>query len=122
MSGSLVDSEGYPRNDIDVHIVRYSRNQIICLQNDLNALVKEIEKGLHTFHTEVKNELKCGTFTKMSGMEDVEDGDTNEQIKPPFAKINLVSPGSPAETAVKISGHNIVYILIIFKISGVTVW
>lgn len=109
MSESLVDDEGYPRSDIDVQEVRFSRNQIICLQNDLNALVKEIEKSLHTFYAETKNELKSSTTTKMSEME-YESESADESIKTPFAKVNLVSPGSPAEDSVKSSGHCIGYV------------
>lgn len=30
MHDSLVDSEGYPRNDIDVYKVRHARHRIIC--------------------------------------------------------------------------------------------
>ncbi len=30
MNDSLVDSEGFPRNDIDINQVRLARNRIIC--------------------------------------------------------------------------------------------
>lgn len=30
MNGPLVDSEGFPRNDIDVYQVRHARHKIIC--------------------------------------------------------------------------------------------
>ena len=30
MSGSLVDSEGFPRSDIDIYAIRTARNRIIC--------------------------------------------------------------------------------------------
>lgn len=30
MHDSLVDSDGYPRSDIDVYKVRHARHQIIC--------------------------------------------------------------------------------------------
>lgn len=46
MESPLVDADGFPRNDIDVYQVRHARHQIINLQNDLKALLKEIEKGL----------------------------------------------------------------------------
>ena len=32
MEGELIDSEGYPRNDIDVHKVREARNKVIYLR------------------------------------------------------------------------------------------
>ena len=30
MTESLVDSEGFPRNDIDINLIRTARNRIIC--------------------------------------------------------------------------------------------
>ena len=30
MDGPLVDTEGYPRSDIDIYSVRHARHQIIC--------------------------------------------------------------------------------------------
>ena len=35
MDGALIDSEGYPRNDIDVHKVREARNKVICIRYSL---------------------------------------------------------------------------------------
>lgn len=52
MNEPLVDESGFPRNDIDVYQVRQARHQIICLQNDLKALMKEIEEGLVAVHAE----------------------------------------------------------------------
>ncbi|XP_027194302.2 26S proteasome non-ATPase regulatory subunit 9 [Dermatophagoides pteronyssinus] len=46
MTESLVDSEGFPRNDIDINLIRTARNRIICLQNDLRALMSQIEDRL----------------------------------------------------------------------------
>lgn len=54
MNESLVDEFGFPRNDIDIYQVRQARNQIICLQNDLKVLLKEIEQGLVEVHAEAK--------------------------------------------------------------------
>ncbi|KAL5284722.1 PSMD9 family protein [Megaselia abdita] len=95
MHGPLVDLEGFPRNDIDVHQVRVARNQIICLQNDLNGLLKEIEKGLHEVHAEAReNEQGTSLSQKTAGLElsDI----TYEQS---IVKVTLVTPGSPAEDA-----------------------
>lgn len=63
LTESLVDDFGFPRNDIDVYQVRQARNQIICLQNDLKALLKEIEVGLIDVHAEAKK--NCDASTKM---------------------------------------------------------
>lgn len=61
MTESLVDDFGFPRNDIDVYQVRGARNQIICLQNDLKTLLKEIEQGLSEVHAEAKVNHEAST-------------------------------------------------------------
>jgi len=89
MTEPLVDSEGYPRNDIDVYQVRHARHKIICLQNDFKSVTKEIDEKLQMYHTQLRER----------GL--VEDGnsmDIDESTTPtvPIAKVNLVSEGSPA--------------------------
>lgn len=64
MNESLLDVEGYPRADIDVYAVRQARHQIICLQNDLKSIMREIEQGLVTVHTEARASHTT-TTTKM---------------------------------------------------------
>lgn len=63
MRESLTDDNGFPRNDIDVYQVRHARHAIICLQNDLKTLVKEIEEGLIAVHAEAA--VNCDASTKM---------------------------------------------------------
>lgn len=103
MTDPLVDDSGYPRNDIDVYQVRQARHQIICLQNDLKALMKRIESGLHTVHAETAAQLQENLgSTKLQAMEIDSDGEgSSGKARPakPFVKVNLVSEGSPAQDA-----------------------
>merc|ERR1711998_309631 len=46
LHGGLVDSEGFPRADVDVHAVRSARHRLACLNTDHQALMKVIEGGL----------------------------------------------------------------------------
>lgn len=93
MEGELIDSEGYPRNDIDVHKVREARNKVICLRNDLKGQMALIEKGLHNLHAQSRE-------TAVSGAMDAMDVSlTAQEIPDTFAIIDLVSPGSPADSA-----------------------
>lgn len=96
MTGLLVDAEGFPRNDIDVYQVRVARNQIICLQNDLKGLLKEIEKGIHAVHAEARENEQgsSGLSPKTAGLE-LNDAPYEHSI----VKVTLVTPGSPAEDA-----------------------
>ncbi len=43
MRGQLVDSEGFPRGDIDVYSVRSARQRVLCLRNDHKHIMKLIE-------------------------------------------------------------------------------
>merc|ERR1711874_893299 len=70
MEQPLVDSEGYPRADVDVYQVRHARHDIRCKQNDLKVLMKEIESGLHSLHSQAKETVmeversRFGSVTK----------------------------------------------------------
>lgn len=104
MADPLVDDSGYPRNDIDVYQVRQARHQIICLQNDLKALMKRIESGIHAVHAETAAQLQENLgSTKLQAMDIDSDGEGSSSSKArspkPFVKVNLVSEGSPAQDA-----------------------
>lgn len=93
MHDPLVDSEGYPINSIDVFQVRHARHRIICLQNDHKALMKQIENGLQGYYSASSSE---------HGM-DTQPIDATAPVQvvheTPFARVTLVSEGSPADRA-----------------------
>ncbi|XP_012255125.1 26S proteasome non-ATPase regulatory subunit 9 [Athalia rosae] len=91
MSEPLVDSDGFPRNDIDVYQVRHTRHKIICLQNDHKALMKQIEAGLHQVHSLASNNTE--------EIAHIASGTQEIILSEPFLKVNIVSSGSPAEIA-----------------------
>ncbi|KAJ8034616.1 26S proteasome non-ATPase regulatory subunit 9 [Holothuria leucospilota] len=91
MEEPLVDTEGYPRNDIDVYAVRTARHKIICLQNDHKALMADIEKGLHELHA-----LERTSTTRHTSQQ---NGTDRQELPATFAKVDLVSKSSPAEKA-----------------------
>jgi len=90
MTEPLVDSEGYPRNDIDVYQVRHARHKIICLQTDFKNVTKEIDEKLQMYHTQLRER---GLVEDGNSME-VDESTTTPTV--PIAKVNLVSEGSPA--------------------------
>ncbi|XP_077281482.1 26S proteasome non-ATPase regulatory subunit 9 [Temnothorax americanus] len=92
MDEPLVDSEGYPRQDINVYQVRHTRHKIICLRNDHKDAMKKIEEGLHRVHA------LGGASKAEESIADIPDSRETEGLEP-FLRVNLVSPGSPAETA-----------------------
>lgn len=50
----LVDSQGFPRADIDVHDATIKRNRLACIDTDHLNLMKEIESLLHELHSKSK--------------------------------------------------------------------
>ena len=50
LKGKLVDSEGFPRADCDLHQVQSMRGRIACLNTDLSAKMKVIEGLLVELH------------------------------------------------------------------------
>lgn len=96
MHESLVDADGFPRDDIDVYQIRHARHKIICFQNDIKALMLEIEKGIHAVHQQVRVH---GEPMDQSSSSPVE---RDCPVLEPFAKVNLVHPNSPANVCVSI--------------------
>ena len=88
----LVDKEGYPRNDIDVHQVTIARNKLAHLQNDHKSVMGEIEAALKVLHQSTK------TSASEERMQ-VDDVTTPSRDVTGFAAVDIVSRGSPAEEA-----------------------
>ncbi|XP_041059160.1 26S proteasome non-ATPase regulatory subunit 9 [Carcharodon carcharias] len=94
MDEPLVDVEGYPRTDINIYEVRTARHNIICLQNDHKALMKQIEEALHQLHARDKEKHRLDEA-------EVHQEATEQENSVPtaFAKVDTVSPDSPASTS-----------------------
>jgi len=102
MQTSLTTFDGFPRSDIDVAQVRVTRARIIALRNDWKSLMDKIEKGLHEHHAkyQASDEYK----NSMSQPQPQPQATLPPQQAPsvpetPFAKVNSVEPGSPANEA-----------------------
>lgn len=91
MNEPLVDVEGYPRNDIDVYQVRTARHNIICLQNDHKALMREVEQALHQLHAREKEKRQRDEAEAQA-----EARSQSQTLLQPFARVNAVTPSSPA--------------------------
>ncbi|XP_022086107.1 26S proteasome non-ATPase regulatory subunit 9-like [Acanthaster planci] len=102
MHGPLIDPEGYPRSDIDVYSVRTARHRIICLQNDHKALMVQIESSLHDLHAFERQQREQGGSLPTNGA-----GSAAAALVP-FARIDLVTEGSPAANAGLLVGDEII--------------
>ncbi|XP_076269021.1 26S proteasome non-ATPase regulatory subunit 9 [Rhynchophorus ferrugineus] len=94
MNDPLVDDEGFPISSIDIYQVRHARHRIICLQNDHKSLMKRIENGLQGYYSASSSEnvmdiQSCGINMRSENIIHIT----------PFAKVTIVSGGSPADYA-----------------------
>ncbi|KAF6278071.1 hypothetical protein mRhiFer1_009359 [Rhinolophus ferrumequinum] len=101
MNQPLVDCEGYPRSDVDLYQVRTARHNIVCLQNDHKAVMKQVEDALHQLHARDKEKQARDMAEAHEEAVSCNLG-LSEALAPPqaFAKVNSISPGSPASLAV----------------------
>lgn len=100
MNEPLVDCEGYPRSDVDLYQVRTARHNIVCLQNDHKAVMKQVEEALHQLHARDKEKQARDTAEAREEALSRDRG-PREGLGPPqaFARVNSISPGSPASIA-----------------------
>jgi 26S proteasome non-ATPase regulatory subunit 9 len=113
MNTSLLTFDGFPRADIDVAQIRTTRARIIQLKNDHKAAMKQLEEAVH-------KQFATGKAIDGVARDDV-PSTTNDTTsaptvaapttiahQPPFARINTVSPGGPAEQAGLQAGDRLV--------------
>ncbi|KIX07290.1 uncharacterized protein Z518_01943 [Rhinocladiella mackenziei CBS 650.93] len=101
MQTSLTTFDGFPRSDIDVAQIRVTRTRIIILRNDWKDLMDRIEKGLHEHHAayQASDEYKNSLSQPKSEPTPVVSQPPPSVPDTPFAKVNSVEPGSPANEA-----------------------
>lgn len=99
MNEPLVDCEGYPRADVDLYQVRTARHNIICLQNDHKAVMKQVEEALHQLHARDKEKQARDMAEAQEEAMSRRLGSNNATLPQAFAKVNSISPGSPASIA-----------------------
>lgn len=80
----------------DLLPVRTTRARIIWLKNDYKDLMSRIEKGLHEHHARLAEQANNPAAASQTQPEVNAPPAT---LEAPFAKVNSVVAGSPAETA-----------------------
>ncbi|EHK17575.1 uncharacterized protein TRIVIDRAFT_216806 [Trichoderma virens Gv29-8] len=97
MQTPLLTRDGFPRADLDVAQIRTTRARIIRLRNDYKDLMTAIEKYLHEHFASIQegDEAPSTAGDEPRILPDSQ----SEQLDEPFAKVNTVAPGSPAQQA-----------------------
>ena len=108
LKGDLVDSEGFPRADIDVHAVLKQRNRLSCLQTDHKQLMRRVEElmplafpkgGGSTAGTRPAAAISGSTQSSGGNASDASSAQLDTSYQPAFAIVDEVSPASPAADA-----------------------
>jgi 26S proteasome non-ATPase regulatory subunit 9 len=98
-SGSLVDHDGYPRRDVDVHDTLIERNKLNCMRTDYKDLLKRIEDTMYHMHAQARDEGLVEEEKKTLKTPKVEEKPKIMENLNPFLIVNSVASRSPAETA-----------------------
>ncbi|KAI8167683.1 GTP-binding nuclear protein GSP1/Ran [Colletotrichum sp. SAR 10_71] len=99
MSTPLTTRDGFPRADIDVAQVRTTRARIIHLRNDYKDLMVLVEKHLHEHFASLQEDDETQPAPSRGDIGLLPDHVALETLQEPFAKVNSVVPGGPADEA-----------------------
>ncbi|KAL8831634.1 MAG: hypothetical protein Q9191_000748 [Dirinaria sp. TL-2023a] len=93
--GSVLDSD---TNNLPV---RTTRAQVIRLRNDYKGLMSEIEAGLHAHHASLRETSEPPPSQSISDLRQVSSNGSSSigLLQTPFARVNSVVSGSPADEA-----------------------
>lgn len=94
MNGNLVDSEGYPRADIDIYKVRLTRQRVNCLRNDYLEVMDQIHK-----HLEKALPSEAAVSRNTAALLARQESSSGRTALKAFIKISTVEPGSPSYEA-----------------------
>ena len=124
LKGNLVDEEGFPRADMDIHMIRIQRNRLAHLQTDhsgkmkeIEAMLKELQKVFQSLseitlpNAPEPSESSVASLSLSPSTKDEEKEAQDEQpevLAHPYAKVHEVTPNSPSNRAGLKPGDKIV--------------
>ncbi|KAL8836617.1 MAG: hypothetical protein Q9170_002840 [Blastenia crenularia] len=84
----------------ELNAVRTTRTRIIRLRNDYKGLMSKIEDGLHSHHAQARTAMHSASALLDSSISTANQASSGSSpLEAPFAKVNSVVAGSPAEDA-----------------------
>ncbi|XP_027339493.1 26S proteasome non-ATPase regulatory subunit 9 isoform X3 [Abrus precatorius] len=105
LSGNLVDSQGFPRSDIDIPVVRAERRRLAELRNDHKEMTAKINQNIQILHS-----ARLGTWASPFKNSDTvasmpqnvllrqspNSMDVDVLVSRPFAMVDEIADASPA--------------------------
>jgi 26S proteasome non-ATPase regulatory subunit 9 len=99
----LVDSEGFPRSDIDIYNVRNKRKRLSEINTDHKDLMKKLEQITPKLFTLSQHKTSASTEQKQSSTIAASTTSVAATVRgtdqEPIAKLDEILSGSPAQTA-----------------------
>ncbi|KAL3331665.1 hypothetical protein AABB24_032330 [Solanum stoloniferum] len=89
LSGNLVDSEGFPRTDIDIPTVRGDRRRLAELRNDHKIITEKIDQNIQVLHS-----------ARLASTPSVKDSDAAAGLGVQGSAVNIGSSSSPGNYSV----------------------
>lgn len=100
MNTPLTTPDGFPRADIDVAQIRTTRARIIRLKNDHKAVMAKLEVAVQEQFAAAKDTAsQSQTEATAAANAAASRAPSAPVLEPPFAKVNTVHPGSPADAS-----------------------
>ncbi|KAI3782065.1 hypothetical protein L2E82_12097 [Cichorium intybus] len=102
LSGNLVDSEGFPRSDIDIPVVRADRHKLAELRNDHTDTTEKISQKIELLHSarispKSSTAMDSGSNSQVAHDTTLVTGmDVDVELSRPFAMVDEISEESPA--------------------------
>ncbi|KAL3746288.1 hypothetical protein ACJRO7_015269 [Eucalyptus globulus] len=103
LSGNLVDSEGFPRTDIDIPVVRAERRRLSELRNDHKEITDKLNENIQVLHSArlaPRSAPANGSGSESSRniiqRDTPSDMDVDVIVSRPFAVVDEIADGSPA--------------------------
>lgn len=100
---NLIDKNGFPRNDIDIHTIRIKRNRYACLQTDHKELMKKIEVILADI-MKLPFDSSSNNQSETKSKNHIKPSKSIELNLVPFIRVEAVDKSSPAEESGLIVG------------------
>ncbi|WCJ29885.1 26S proteasome regulatory subunit putative [Euphorbia peplus] len=105
LSGNLVDSEGFPRSDIDIPAVRAKRNLLTVLRNDHKEITEKIDQNIQILHS-ARLTSKSPPPNDLGNDGSSNHNATTDRAVPSASSSDIVQMDSPSSMDVDVDVNN----------------
>ncbi|XP_019182319.1 PREDICTED: 26S proteasome non-ATPase regulatory subunit 9 [Ipomoea nil] len=104
LSGNLLDSEGFPREDVDIMSIRANRQRLAVLRNDHKNVTEKISQNIQVLHSarlasgpsQDSGNLTSSTSSNFIATTTPSSAMDVDIVSKPFALVDEITEASPA--------------------------